>query len=69
MQRAIRNLDTGLFLAKGQWTSEAWLAEVFPNEDAVGQAVMKHKLKNAEMVYLDGDPPRVIGGVHLRVEN
>ena len=69
MQRAIRNLDTGLFLAKDQWTAEAWLAEVFPNEAAVEQAVIKHKLRNAEMVYLDGDPPRVIGGVYIRAEN
>ena len=62
----IRDLETGLLFAHGKWTSEAALAQDFPDQDAIAKVVALHKIQNAEMVLFDGPNQRVGGGVRVR---
>ena len=64
MRRALRNLDTGLFYAKGQWITEASLAEIFPDAESIAKVVIECRLQNAEMVFLSGEgrETSVLGG-------
>ena len=69
MALAIRNVDTGLFYAEGEWTSEPQLAEQFPNRELAEQVAEGQKLPNLEIVFLGGDPLRVIGGSPITPSN
>ena len=61
MPLAIRNLDTGLFFAKGQWTADPKWAQDFPTFDDAKDLAQKLKIKNADVVTINTDG-RVTGG-------
>ena len=65
-RRVIRDLDTGLFFDKGNWTTDASLAQDFPDHEAIKTIVVEHQIQNAEMVLLEGPKNRVRGGFRIR---
>ena len=69
MRLALRDLDTGLFFDKGQWTMDPRLAQEFSDREAILRVAIEHKIKNAEAVFIEGEPPRVTGGVCLRISS
>jgi hypothetical protein len=62
---ALRDLDTGLFFSKGQWTMDPRFAQVFPDREAVERLALELKINNPEMVFIGGEPPKVTGGIRL----
>ena len=66
---ALRDLDTGLFFNNGQWAREPQFAQQFPNQEAVKKSAIENKIKNAEIVYLAGDPLQVTGGTPIQISN
>ena len=69
MGLALRDLNTELYFAHGKWTGDLRLAQEFPDREAVEKIVFEHQIKNAEMVFLDGEPPRVAGGCPIPLKN
>ena len=65
---ALRDLDTGLFFRNNQWTSEASLAQEFPDLEAAEKVVNERKIKNAELVILDRKR-RVIEGIAIPISS
>jgi hypothetical protein len=68
MPTAIRNLDTGLFFAHGQWTHDPKLAQDFPDEESARKVVRKFSIKNADLVTIS-DEGRVLAGRPIRLSN
>ena len=62
MRRAIRNLNTGLFFANGDWTVEPKLAQNFQDDHEIEKTVAKYGLDGVDLVVLDGEPPRIVSG-------
>ena len=65
MPLAIRNLDTGLFYDRGQWTADPKVAQDFPDYESAKETALKEGIRNADVVtvHIDG---RVSGGVPIR---
>lgn len=59
----IRNIDTGLFFRSENWTQFIKFAERFKDLREAATAALKHHLKHAEMVIVQGDS--VVGGVPI----
>ena len=64
MPLAIRDLDTGLFFAHGQWTADPKWAQDFPTFDDAKALAQKLNLKNADVVTIRTDG-RVSAGCRI----
>ena len=67
MRFGLRDLDTGLFFDNGQWTADARLAQQFDDPKVIEKFAVEHRVKNAEAVMLEGDPPQVTGGFPISI--
>lgn len=68
MPLALRNLDTGLFFAHGQWTPYPKLAQDFSDFEEAKKAAIELNLKNADVVTIHVDG-RVRGGWTIQISN
>ena len=66
---ALRDLDREVYYNNGQWTTEPALAQRFLDEGDVREIAVQLDLKNADMVFLDGEPPEVVGSLPIRISN
>jgi len=61
MRLALTNLDTGLFLERGGWTTDSNLAQTFSDLETVARMAEENKVKNAAAMMLGGEPPQATG--------
>ena len=66
MRKALRNLDTGCFFSHGDWTTDPSLAQIFTDQKSIELLAAQYNIQNADMVFLDGEPPRLVGGTFIR---
>lgn len=62
MRIALRDLSTGLFFTKGLWVKDSRVAQHFPDEKALEKTVLENNVNNAEMVFLEEENLRPVGG-------
>jgi hypothetical protein len=65
MRFALTNLDNGLFFAKGGWTSDGGLAQIFADTETVAHVASENNIKNAAAAMIGGDPPHPRGFLWL----
>ena len=63
MNKALRDLDTGLFFSHGDWTIDPSLAQIFPDQKSIERLVEHYDIHNPEMVFLAGN--RLVGGTFI----
>lgn len=66
MASVLRNLDTGLFYAYGNWTTNPRLAQSFQDEESARKVVRKEDIKNADLLNLDKDG-KIVSGSQIRI--
>ena len=65
MRLALRDLSTGLFFTKGLWVEDSRIAQQFRDQRAVEKAVLENHVNSAEMVFLEEETLRPIGGKRI----
>lgn len=68
MSSVLRNLDTGLFYANGQWTADPRVAEPFADEESARMVATKLSLTNADLVGVDRNG-KVVSGTPIRISD
>ena len=63
MRLVIRNIETGLFFRNEDWTQFIKFADRFKDAREAEMAVLKRRLKHAELVIVQGDS--IVGGVPI----